>query len=333
MRISASAGLNMKKLMVSVLLGILAGASTAQAQPYPSRPITVVVALPAGGAVDALARVMADHMKNTLGQPIIVENMGGAGGTLSIARVVRSAPDGYTLGMGTLGQYVISGAIYPLPFDMLADLAPVALLPNVPYWLVGRKTLTPNSLKELVDWLKANPDKASATSVGTASMARFCGMGFQKATGTSFQFVPYRGGAPALNDLVAGQIDLSCDLAANSLAQYRIGNIKAFAVMTKARWFAAPDVPTAEEAGVSGLLYSTWHGFWAPKGTPPDVIAKVNAAANAAMADAEVRKRIAALGMDLPPPQQSTPAAFAAFHKAEVEKWYPIVKAAGVKVE
>jgi tripartite-type tricarboxylate transporter receptor subunit TctC len=311
----------------------LLGATGAHAQSFPSRPITMVVALPAGGAVDALARVMADHMRGTLGQTIVVENMGGAGGTLSIGRVVRSAPDGHTLGMGTLGQYVISGAVYPLSFDMLADLAPIALLPNVPYWMVARKNLPPNSLKELVDWLKANPDKASATSVGTASMARFCGMGFQKATGTSFQFVPYRGGAPALNDLVAGQVDLSCDLAANSLTQYRSGNIKAFAVMSKARWDAAPDVPTAEEAGVPGLFYSTWHGIWAPKGTPADVVDKINAAANAAMADPDVRQRIAALGMDLPPQDRTTPAAFAAFHKAEVEKWYPIVKAAGVKAE
>jgi tripartite-type tricarboxylate transporter receptor subunit TctC len=320
-------------LSALVACGAFLSAVGVHAQSYPARPITMVVALPAGGAVDALARVMADHMRVTLGQTIVVENMGGAGGTLSIARVVRSAPDGYTLGMGTLGQYVISGAVYPLQFDMLADLAPVALLPNVPYWMVARKNLPPNSLKELVDWLKANPDKASATSVGTASMARFCGMGFQKATGTSFQFVPYRGGAPALNDLVAGQVDLSCDLAANSLAQYRNGNIKAYAVMTKARWFVAPEVPTAEEAGVPGLLYSTWHGIWAPKGTPPDVVARINAAANAAMADADVRKRIATLGMDLPPQERTTPAAFAAFHKAEVEKWYPIVKAAGVKVE
>jgi tripartite-type tricarboxylate transporter receptor subunit TctC len=320
------------RILVSavVLAGLAAGA---QAQSYPSKRITMIVALPAGGAVDALARVMAEHMRVTLGQTIVVENMGGAGGTLSIARVVRSAPDGYTLGMGTLGQYVISGAVYPLQFDMLADLSPVARLASVPYWMVARKNLPPNTLKELVDWLKANPDKASATSVGTASMARFCGMGFQAATGTRFQFVPYRGGAPALNDLVAGQVDLSCDLAANSLSQYRNGNIKAYAVMTRSRWFVAPEVPTAEEAGLPGLLYSTWHGIWAPKGTPADIVARVNAAANAAMADPEVQKRIAALGMDLPQRDMTTPAAFAAFHKAEVEKWYPIVKAAGVKAE
>ena len=312
---------------------LVACESTAQAQSFPSKPITMVVALPAGGAVDALARVLVEHMRVTLGQTIVVENMGGAGGTLSIGRVVRSAPDGYTLGMGTLGQYVISGAVYTLPYDMLADLAPVALLPNVPYWMVVRKELPANNLLELAAWLKANPDKATASSTGTASMARFCGMGFQKATGTSIQYVPYRGGAPALNDLVSGQIDMNCDLAANSLAQYRAGRIKALAVMTKSRWAAAPEVPTAEEAGVPGLFYSTWHGIWAPKGTPADIVDKINAAANAAMADAEVQKRIAALGMDLPPQAQATPAAFAAFHKAEVEKWYPIVKAAGVKVE
>ena len=321
----------MRKLMAAVALAVLAGLAGAQAQTFPSRPITLVLALPAGGAVDALARVMVEHMRGTLGQPVIVENMGGAGGTLSIARVVRSAPDGYTLGMGTLGQYVISGAVYTLPFDMLNDLTPVALLPNVPYWMAMRKTLPANNLHELATWLKSN--NGSAASTGTASMARFCGMGFEKATGTTLQYVPYRGGAPALNDLVAGQIDLDCDLAANSLAQYRAGNVKVLAVMTKTRWAAAPDVPSVDEAGFPGLYYSTWHGIWAPKGTPADIVARINAAAMAAMADPATQKRIADLGMAIPPPEQQTPPAFAAFHKAEVEKWYPIVKAAGVKAE
>jgi tripartite-type tricarboxylate transporter receptor subunit TctC len=308
-------------------------AAGAQAQTYPSRPITMVVALPAGGAVDALARVMAEHMRTTLGQPLIVENMGGAGGTLSIARVVRADPDGYTIGMGTLGQYVIAGAIYPISFDMLADLKPIALLPNVPYWLIGRKGLPPNSLQELVAYLKANPDKLSATSVGTASIARFCGMGFQQKTDTRFQFVPYRGGAPALQDVVAGQIDLSCDLAANSLSQLKSGNVKAYAVMSKTRWSAAPEVPTTDEAGLPGLYYSTWHGFWAPKGMPDAIVQKLNTAAQAAMADPATRAHIAELGMDLPPSEIKTPQDFAAFHRSEVEKWYPIVKAAGVKPE
>lgn len=323
----------MRKLVIAAVLTVFGATAGVRAQTYPSHPITIVVALPAGGAVDALARVFADYMRTALGQPVIVENMGGAGGTLSIARVVRSAPDGYTIGMGTLGQYVVSGAVYTLPFDMLADLTPVALLPSVPYWLVARKSLPPNTLQELVAYLKANPDKISATSVGTASLARFCGMFFQAQTGTRFQFVPYRGGAPALQDLVSGQIDLSCDLAANSLAQLRSGTIKAYAVMSKARWFAAPEVPTADEAGVPGLYVSTWHGFWAPKGTPEAVVAKLNGVALAAMADPPVRQRIADLGMDLPPRELQTPAAFAAFHKAEVEKWFPIVKAAGIKAE
>ena len=322
---------SVRKLLTAMALTMLAAG--AQAQTYPSRPITMVVALPAGGAVDALARVMAEHMRTTLGQPLIVENMGGAGGTLSIARVVRADPDGYTIGMGTLGQYVIAGAIYPISFDMLADLKPIALLPNVPYWLIGRKGLPPNSLQELVAYLKANPDKLSATSVGTASIARFCGMGFQQKTDTRFQFVPYRGGAPALQDVVAGQIDLSCDLAANSLSQLKSGNVKAYAVMSKTRWSAAPEVPTTDEAGLPGLYYSTWHGFWAPKGMPDAIVQKLNTAAQAAMADPATRAHIAELGMDLPPSEIKTPQDFAAFHRSEVEKWYPIVKAAGVKPE
>jgi tripartite-type tricarboxylate transporter receptor subunit TctC len=318
------------------LLGLMAlylAAGEATAQVYPSRPITIVVALPAGGAVDGLARVLAEHMRVTLGQPILVENMGGAGGTLSIARIARSAPDGYTIGMGTLSQYVVAAAVYNVSFDVLKDLEPVALLPSVPYWIIARKTLPPNTLQELVAWLKANPDKMSASTTGTASLARFCGMFFQKQTGTSFQFVPYRGGAPALQDLAAGQIDLGCDLAANSLPQLRSGNIKAYAVMAKSRWFAAPNIPTTDEAGVPGIYVSTWNGFWASKNTPQDIIAKINAAAVAAMADPLVRQRIADLGMELPPREQQTPAAFGAFHKAEVEKWFPVVKAAGIKAE
>jgi tripartite-type tricarboxylate transporter receptor subunit TctC len=323
----------MWRQIAAIAISAIAGLASAQAQSFPSRPITMVVARPAGGGVDALARLLAEHMRVTLGQPIIVENMGGAGGTLSIARVVRSTPDGYTIGMGTTGQYVVAGAVYDPPYNLITDLAPIALLPDVPYWLVGKKALPPNTMAELIAYLKANPDKLSATSVGTASIGRFCGMFFQKQTGTSFQFVPYRGGAPALQDLVAGNVDLSCDLAANSLSQARSGNVKAYAVMKKTRWPAAPDVPSADEAGVPGLHVGTWHGFWAPKGTPDDVVAKLNAAALAAMSDPAVQKRIADLGMELPPDSIKTPAAFAAFHKAEIEKWFPIVKAAGVKPE
>jgi len=322
----------MQRLLAAVLaaFGLITGAA---AQTYPSKPVTIVVALPAGGAVDALARVLAEHMRVTLGQPVIIENMAGAGGTLSMARIVRAEPDGYTIGMGTLSQYVVAAAVYHVQFDVLKDLEPVALLPSVPYWMIGRKNLPANNLQEVVALLKASPNKYSASSVGTASLARFCGMFFQKQTGTNFQFVPYRGGAPALQDLVAGQIDFGCDLAANSLAAYRNGNIKAFAIAAKKRWFATPDIPTTDEAGVPDVYVSTWHGLWAPKGTPEAIVAKVNAAANAAMADPVTQKRIADLGMELPAREEQTPAAFAAFHKAEVEKWFPIVKAAGVKAD
>jgi tripartite-type tricarboxylate transporter receptor subunit TctC len=323
----------LRTLLASIAVAALACITSVHAQPYPSRPITMIVALPAGGGVDALARVLAEHMRVTLGQPIIVENMGGAGGTLSIQRVVRSAPDGYTIGMGTTGQYVVASAVYDPPYDVLTDLAPIALLPDVPYWMTGRKTLPANTMAELIAYLKANPNKLSATSVGTASIGRFCGMFFQKQTGTSFQFVPYRGGAPALQDIVAGNVDLNCDLAANSLQQVRNGNVKAFTVMAKQRWRAAPDVPTSDEVGLPGLYVSTWHGFWAPKGTPADVVAKLNAAAVAAMNDPAVQKKIADMGMNLPPADIRTPAAFAAFHKSEIERWHPVVKAAGVKPE
>ena len=319
------------RILLAAALAITCGAAGARAESFPSRPITIVVALPAGGAVDALGRVLAEPMRAALGQPVILENMGGAGGTLSIGKIVRAAPDGYTLGLGTLGQYVISGAVYTLPFDMLKDLAPVALLPSVPYWMAARKTLPANNLQELATWLKSN--KASATTTGTASLARFCGMAFQQQTGTDIQFVPYRGGAPALQDLVAGNVDLDCDLASNSLGQWRNGNIKVLAVMSKNRWFAAPEVPSTDEAGFPGNHISTWLGLWAPKDTPPDVVAKINAAVVTAMADPATQKRIAELGMEVPAPELQTPAAFAAFHKAEVEKWFPIVKAAGVKVE
>src|SRR6516225_1114147 len=265
----------MRRLLSVIAHIICFGVGTAQAQPYPSRPITIVVALPAGGAVDALARIIADRSGWILAEPIIMKIWGGAGGTLAVGRVVRSAPDGYTLGLGTVGQYVISGAVYTLPFDMLADLTPVAPLPSVPYWMTARKTLPANNLKELAEWLKHN--NASASTVGTASLARFCGMAFQKASGTDFQFVPYRGGAPAMQDLVAGNIDLNCDFASNSLAQYRNGNIKVYAVMANTRWAPAPEVPTTDEAGFPGIYISTWLGLWASKNTPADIVAKVNA--------------------------------------------------------
>jgi len=235
----------MRKLIFALAFAAVFGqAASASAQTYPSRPITMIVPLPAGGAVDVLARIVAEQMRVSLGQPIVVENVSGAGGTLATGRVVRAAPDGYTLGIGTSVQYVMNGALYPLAYDLVKDFEPIVLLPTVPYWIIARKEMPADDLKGMVAWLKANPDKASAGIVGVGGSGHLCLIDLQNATGTRFAFVPYRGGAPELQDLLGGQIDLSCDLAANSLPMVRAGRLKAFAVMTKARWFAAPQVPT-----------------------------------------------------------------------------------------
>lgn len=318
------------KVLLSIALA-LAGIAGASAQTFPSKPVTIVVPLAAGGAVDTMVRSMIESMRASLGQPILVENIGGAGGTTGIARVARAAPDGYTISVGTWGTHVLNSFVYSPPYDLQKDFETVALLPNVPQWFIARKNLPPTNLKELIAWLKANPGKATSGSVGVGGSSTVCTYYFQKATGTSYQTVPYRGGAPALQDIVAGNIDMMCDLAANSLAQVRAGNIKAYAVTSKKRWFAAPDVPTADEAGVPGLDISIWHGAWAPKGTPRDVVVKLNAAFNGAMADPNVRKRITDQGMEFPPREQQTPQAFAAFLQGEMEKWGPVVRESGIK--
>jgi tripartite-type tricarboxylate transporter receptor subunit TctC len=319
---------------LAAALALLAGMTGGVwAQGYPAKPVTIVIPLAAGGAVDRMVRTITEPMRATLGQPILVENVGGAGGTLGVARVARAAPDGYTISIGTWGTHVLNAFVYSPPYDLIKDFEPVALLPNVPQWFIGRKNLPPNTLLELVAWLKANPGKATSGSVGTGGSSTVCTFYFQKATGTTYTTVPYRGGAPALQDIVAGNIDMMCDLAANSLPQVRAGNVKAFAVTAKQRWFAAPQVPTAEEAGVPGLDLSIWHGAWVPKGTPPDIVAKLNAAINRALDDPEVRKRIADQGMNMPPSEMRTPQAFTAYVKAEMEKWGPVVRESGIKAQ
>jgi tripartite-type tricarboxylate transporter receptor subunit TctC len=323
----------MRKLLLAVAFAALTGIAGADAQTYPSRPITMVVPYSAGGPTDTIARLMAERMRGPLGQMVIVENVTGAAGTIGVGRVARAAPDGYTISIGHWGTHVVNGAIYALQYDVLNDFEPVSLIATNPQIIVARKAMPAKDLQELVAWLKANSAKATQGTAGHGSGSHVSGVYLQSITGARFQFVPYRGAGPAMQDLVAGQIDIMIDQAANSLPQVRAGTIKAYAVTDKTRLAAAPDIPTVDEAGVPGLHISIWHALWMPKGTPKDVIARINAAVVEALADANTRRRLADLGQELPPPEQQNPQALAAFHKAEVEKWWPIIKAANIKGE
>ena len=321
-----------KPLLWAAMLALI-GIGGAAAQTYPSRPITIIAPFPPGGPSDALARILAGPLKAALGQPIVIENVGGAGGTIGAARVARAEPDGYTLLIGQWGTQVVNPVTYNLTYNAASDFAPIALLANTPQIIIARKDFPASDVRELIAWLKANPDKAQAATVGAAGGAQVAGMYFQQVTGTRFGFVPYRGGAPAMQDLMAGRVDIMFDQAANAIAQVRAGTIKAYAVMTEQRWHLAPDIPTIDEAGAQGLHVSYWHALWAPKGTPADIIAKVNAAAVSALADPKVQQNFATQGQDIWPRQQQTPQALAAFYKAEIDKWWPIIKAEGLKAE
>ena len=305
----------------------------AWAQSYPSRPITIIVPFVPGGATDLIGRLLAERMRVSLGQPVIIENVSGATGSIGVGRVARAAPDGYTLSIGHWSTHVINGAIYPLQYDVLGDFEPISLISSNLHVIVARKTLPATNLKELIAWLKANPDKALAGTAGAGSPQHIGGAFFQNATETRFQFVPYRGGAPAMQDLVAGQIDFMIDDPTNALPQIRSGAIKAYAVAAKSRLAQAPDIPTVDEAGLPEFYYSRWHALWAPKGTPKDVIARLNAAVVDALANPAVRSRLADLAQEIYPRAQQSPEALGVFHKAEIEKWWPIIKAANIKAE
>ena len=323
----------MTRLLFALAFAMLAGIAGARAQGFPSKQVTMIVPFPAGGGSDILARVVAERMRVSLGQPVIVENVGGAGGTIGTARVARAAPDGYTIGFGQWTSHVGSGALFPITFDLLKDLTPVAQLTTAKLWLVGRGDLPPNNLKELIAWLKANPNKATAATIGAGSGTQLCLIYLQQNTGTQFQLVPYRGTAPIFTDLLAGHVDLTCPEAGQTLALYRSGKIKAYAVMDETRWFAAPDVPTTDEAGAPGLHMTFWYGLWAPAGTPRDIIAKLNAAVVETFADPGVRARLTEEGHVIPTREQLTPEALGSHHKAEIEKWWPMIKAAGIKIQ
>ena len=322
----------MRKIILAVL-AVLAFGSTAFAENYPSRPITIIVPFSAGGPSDAMARILAERMKITLGEALLVENVTGAGGSIGVGRAVHSPPDGYTISFGHLGTHVANGAIYKLGYDLVTDLEPVVLLPSNPMIIVSKKAVPAKSLKEFLDWLKAQPKPPIAGTAGAGSGTHIAGLYFENITGIKLQYVPYRGSGPAMNDLVSGQIDLIIDQTSNSIQQVRAGNIRAYAITDDKRVESAADIPTVDEAGLPGFHMTLWSGFWVPKHTPKEIVTKLNAAAVEALSDPAVRKQLENLGLQMPPKDQLTPEALGAWQKAEIAKWWPMIRDANVKVD
>ena len=317
--------------LAAAAVGLPTAAGKAIAQTFPSRPITIVVPYPAGGPTDLVARIIAESVRGPLGQPIVIENVAGGSGNIGVGKVARAAPDGYVLSVGNSGSHVLNGALYSLPFDLIKDFEPIVKLTTNPQIIVTKKSVPAGNLKELIMWLKENQDKVSVGTAGPAAVVS--AVNFQNITSTRFQLVPYRGSAPATQDLIGGQIDLMFDQLSNALPQVKAGTIKSYAVAADRRSRAAPEIPTVDEVGLPGFYGSLWHGLWAPKGTPRDVIAKINAAVSKALADPNVVRRLDDAGQEVVPVEQQSPAALAAFQKAEAEKWWPIVKAANLKGE
>ena len=323
----------MRRLVLAVLFAAVALVVPAASQTYPARPITIIVPFAAGGPSDAMARILGERMKVTLGDSILIENVTGAGGSIGVGRDVRSPPDGYTVSFGHLGTHVANGAIYKLGYDLVADLEPVALLPSNPMIIVSKNAVPAKTLKEFLAWLKAQPKPPTAGTAGAGSGSHIAGLYFENMTGIKLQYVPYRGTGPAMTDLVAGQIDLMLDQTSNSIAQVRAGNIRAYAVTDDKRVLSAADVPTVDEAGLPGFHMTLWSGLWVPRETPREIVAKLNAATVEALDDPAVRKQLENLGLQIPPKNRLTPEALGAWQKAEIAKWWPMIRDANVKVD
>jgi tripartite-type tricarboxylate transporter receptor subunit TctC len=323
----------MRRISVIALAALGLIGAEAPAQDFPSRPVTVVVPWPTGGPSDGPARVLGERMQLALGQPVIIENVTGASGSAGTGRVARAAPDGYTLVHGNLATHVINGAVFKLPYDVQKDFEPISLLAEQTFLIVGKKAMPATNLNELIAWLRANPDKAVQGTGGPGGVPHIIGVFFQKESGTHFTFVPYRGTAVAINDLVAGHIDLMIDATNNTLPHVRAGTIQAYAVTAKSRLPSAPEIPTVDEAGLPGFYFSSWQALYAPKGTPEPVIAKLRAAVVETLADPEVRRRLAGHGQEIFPRERQTPQALAALQQADIGKWWPLIKAANIKPE
>jgi len=305
--------------------------NAAFAQNFPTKPVTIVVPFSAGGPTDTIARIMAERMTKSLGQTVVVEDITGAGGNIGVGRVVRAAPDGYMVSIGHIGPHVINGAMYKLEYDLLKDLAPVGMFVTNPQVIVSKNGLPSKDLKSLIEYARSTPISIATGGAGTPS--HISGVYFQKLTGGAAQIVHYRGGAPASADVMAGHVDMFFDQAVNALPQSRSGKVRAYAVTQAARLSVAPDIPTVDEAGMPGYYMAVWHGLWVPSRTPPAVVARLNAAMVDAAADDAVRKRLMDLGQEILPRDKQTPEALGAHHKAEIEKWWPIVKSAGIKAD
>ena len=324
----------MKLLCAAACAAVLQGVAPASAQSYPSKPVTIIVPFAAGGPADTLARMLGDRMKVSLGQPVVVENVAGAAGSIGVGRVVRAAPDGYTIGIGHLGTHVFNGALYNLQYDLVKDLEPISLLPSNTSVIVTKKDVPAKNLKELVAWLKANPKQASVATAGIGSIAHVASVDFGNKTGVVLQIVPYRSGAAAFSDVLAGHVTFFFDqFTGSSVQMYRSGQVRPFAVTAKSRLPSLPDIPTVDEAGIPGLYVSTWYGLWAPKGTPTEIVAKLNAAAVAALAEPELRKRLDTQSSVVPPREQQTPESLGSFQRAEIDRWWPTIKAANIKAQ
>jgi tripartite-type tricarboxylate transporter receptor subunit TctC len=323
----------MRKAILAAFMALLTLSSAAAAENYPSHPITIVVPFSAGGPSDAMTRILAERMKTTLGEAILVENTTGAGGSIGVGRVVHSAPDGYTMGFGHLGTHVANGAIYKLGYDLVTDLEPVVLLPSNPMIIVSKNAVPAKSLNELLAWLRSRPEPATAGTAGAGSGSHIAGLAFEAASGVKLQYVPYRGTGPAMNDLVAGQIDLIVDQLSNSINQVRAGTIRGYAVTDAKRAEQASDIPTTDEAGLPGFHMTLWSGLWVPKGTPKEIVIKLNAAAVDVLNDPSVRHQLENLGLQMPPADRLTPEALGDWQKAEIAKWWPVIKAANVKID
>lgn len=319
------------RMLLAIVFAVLAGVGTASAQDYPARAITMVVPYPPGGVTDTLARLLADRMKTILGQTIVIENAPGAGGSIGVGRLTRSTPDGYTIAVGSSETHVLNAVALNLPYDVVADFEPIVQLPAYPFLIVSTNTVPATTLKELIAWIKANPDKVTQGTVGYGTIQHMCGIVMEKAIGVTWQLVPYRGGAPAMQDLLSGQFNLMCTASGSFLPLVRAKQIRAYAITMGTRAESAPDIPTADEAGMPGLHLLTWNALYAPKGTPRAAIDKLNAAAVQAMADPGFKKRMVELALEMPPSDELTPEALAALQKRDIDRWWPLMKAAGIK--